>query len=76
MQPSVVKYQVKKETQVTKNKKNVDIWNKIPWIDFPMKMSFFWNSMILPCMEFFKAKSQVFQLGGNPVLYFTIMFHF
>ena len=40
MQPPVVKYQAKKETQMTKNKfcemysdieKNVDNWNKIPW---------------------------------------------
>ena len=40
MQPPVVKYQAKRETQVTKNKfckmysdieKKVDNWNKIPW---------------------------------------------
>ena len=40
MQPPIVKYQAKKETQVTKNKfcriysdieENVDNWNNIPW---------------------------------------------
>ena len=60
MQPPVVKYQAKKETRVTKNKlckMYSDI--KKMWItetkfhDFSMKMSFFLNSMIFPCIEFF-----------------------
>ena len=69
MQPPV-KYQAKKETQVTKNNfflilKNLD--NKQNFMIFPWNCPFFWNSMIFSCMEFFYAKFQVFQVSWNTV---------
>ena len=61
MQPPVVEYQAKKETEVAKNKfcktysdieNNADNWNKILWF-FHENVLFFLNSMIFPSMEFF-----------------------